>query len=96
MKASIFSTVYLLWAIFEASKIVEYKFGINFGQVFYDYSDSFNHGQNGQNISTTTSDTIPTDRGAYFTSSFNSYIKLPPNEKVSSSLSIGSIFSQII
>ena len=31
-----------------ASQIVYYKFGSNFGQAFYDYSGSGNHGQMGK------------------------------------------------
>ena len=79
-----------------SSKLVEYKFGSNFGQIFYDYSESGNHGQNGASTSTTVSDTLPTDRGAYFQTSTQSYIMLPPNDFVSTGISIGSTFSLIM
>ena len=76
-----------------SSKLVEYKFGYNFGQIFYDYSGKGNHGQNGDSPSSTTSDTKPTDRGALFSDGKSDYIMLPPNSEVTSGLAIGSAFS---
>lgn len=61
-----------------ASKIVEYKFGHNFGDFFADYSGNGNSGINGLTLATETGiDAMPTDRGAYFSS--QSMITLPPN-----------------
>lgn len=77
-----------------ADNLVYYKFGSNFGQIFYDYSGKGNHGQNGISTSSTTADTTPTDRGAYFIGT--SYIMLPPNNVLSTAVSIGSTFSIII
>ena len=77
------------------SSLVSYKFGSNFGQLFYDYSESGNHGQNGNSLYVDTSDTIPTDRGAYFSNSFG-YIKLPPNNIQPNPLSLGIEFSIIM
>ncbi|OMJ77240.1 hypothetical protein SteCoe_23238 [Stentor coeruleus] len=60
------------------SSILEYRFGENFGQVFYDYSENLRHGVNGESVFNTSKDTIPTDRGAYFP--IGDYrVKLPPN-----------------
>ena len=73
--------------------ILDYRFNQNFGQVFYDYSGLGNHGQNGESHLNTLGDTLPTDRGAYFSSSFSDYIMAPPNSFVSSSFNLGSTFS---
>ena len=79
-----------------SSTLINYKFGKNFGQVFFDYSESDNHGQNGETIGSDIYDTIATDRGAYFLSTSNTYIKLPPNEKNSNAIKLGNLFSMII
>ena len=73
----------------KSSQLVYYKFGTNFGQVFYDYSGSGNHGQNGASTLVDNSDTIPTKTGAYFSTSNECFIKLPPNSIKSSSISLG-------
>ena len=78
-----------------ASHLVSYKFGLNFGQIFYDYSGSGNHGQNGNTLDSDISDTIPIDRGAYFNTQY-SLIKLPPNDIKPDSLKLGSDFSMIM
>jgi hypothetical protein len=79
-----------------STNVVYYKFGSNFGQIFYDYSGMGNHGQNGESITSNIKDTIPTDRGAYFDLSTNTYIKLPPNNIKTSSLQLGSTFSIVM
>ena len=80
----------------ECSQLVNYKFGLNFGQIFYDYSESGNYGQNGASTSVDTSDTIPTKTGAYFSTTNDCFIKLPPNSIKSSSISIGPTFSIVM
>ena len=92
----LFSPPFSFILLATSTKLVEYKFGSNFGQIFYDYSELGNHGQNGASTSTTISDTIPTDRGAYFQTTTQSYIMLPPNDFVTTGLSIGSTFSLIM
>ena len=82
---------FILILISSASNIVYYKLSSNFGQIFYDYSGSGNHGQNGDSTTTTTSDTIPTRRGAYF--SLTSFIMLPPNSVNTISMTLGPDFS---
>lgn len=77
-------------------KLVEYKFGTYFGQVFYDSSGNGNHGQNGDSIGNQAGDTRPNDRGAYFRVAVNSYILLPPNEIKSTTLTISSTFSIVM
>ena len=66
---------------FFVSSIVNYKFGSNFGQIVYDYSNSGNHATNGYYMTSDMHDTLSTDRGAYFLDQ-NRLIRLPPNEKV--------------
>jgi hypothetical protein len=75
-----------------ASIVAEYRFGSNFGQVFYDYSGNGHHAVNGLASTSTSQDTIATDRGAYFSSS-GSQILLPPNDKVSSPFFLSTPFS---
>ena len=57
-----YTTFPIIILISLASNIVHYKFGSNFGQIFYDYSGFGNHGQNGASITTTTSDTVPANQ----------------------------------
>ena len=88
--------IFFLLSLAYSSKLVEYKFGTYFGEIFYDSSGNGNHGQNGASISTTVGNTVPTDRGAYFKYSTDSYIKLPPNEVKTTSLSLTSTFSIVM
>lgn len=88
--------ILFLFSIALSSKLVEYKFGTYFGQIIYDSSGQGNHGQNGESILSVLYDTRGHDRGAYFRTSAPTFIKLPPNEAVSTSLSLGSIFSLAI
>lgn len=61
-------------------KILEYKLGVNFGQIFFDYSGNTRHAVNGESSSAITYDTKPTDRGAFFSNGAGDCIKLPPND----------------
>ena len=78
-----------------ASNLVNYKFGSNFGQIFYDYSGLANHGQNGISLDVDAYDTIPIDRGTYFNTQ-SSVIKLPPNNIKNDILKLGDYFSIIM
>ena len=88
--------IFFFLSLAQSSKLVEYKFGSSFGEVFYDYSGNGNHGQNGFSITSTTGNTVPTDRGALFPLTSTSYIKLPPNEVKTSAVSLGSTFSLVM
>ena len=77
-----------------ASNLVNYKFGSNFGQIFYDYSGTGNHGENGITLGSDANDTRPIDRGAYFDTQ-NKIINLPPNNIKSDPLKLGAYFSII-
>ena len=79
-----------------SSALINYKLGKNFGQVFFDYSGSGNHGQNGNSIELDDHDTVATDRGAYFRDTKNNYIMLPPNQKNSKAIKLANLFSIII
>ena len=76
------------------SIIVEYRLSYNYGQVFHDFSGNSLSGVNGISTADTTSDTLATDRGAYFDGA-TSQILLPPNDSVSTSFTIPSTFSVI-
>ena len=77
-----------------ASKIVEYRPSINFGQVFYDFSGNKNHGVNGVDSTSTTSDVFSTDRGAYFGGA--SVITMPPNDQVPTAIYLSPVYSVVI
>jgi hypothetical protein len=84
-----------LFAIFfyflsSASKILEYRFGMNFGQVFYDYSGNGRHALNGRLSSVDGDDGTSTDRGIYF---YNTQITLPSNTIVPAMAPLAPIFS---
>lgn len=79
-----------------SEKILEYNFGKNFGQVFYDYSGNNNHAVNGESSLTVDQDTKPTDRGAFFARDTENCIKLPPNDLVTNGFFISPTFSIII
>ena len=74
--------------------LVEYNPGINYGQIFRDYSGNGIDAVNGESQYNTDYDTIPTDRGAFFTES-GSIISLPPNDYISSFLTITPLFSVV-
>ena len=76
------------------SKLVEYRFGVNFGQVFYDYSENSLYGINGVSSTTLTSDTLATDRGAYFAEG-TEVVTFPPNDKSSINFLLPSQYSII-
>lgn len=77
----------LLISVPFALKLLEYRPSVNFGQIFYDYSENFQSGVNGFSSSTTISDTIATDRGAYFQDN-TGVITMPPNDVILSSFSL--------
>lgn len=54
-----------LLSVANSANIVEYRLGIDFGQVFIDHSGYKNHAVNGNDL-TSSDDTWPTDRGAFF------------------------------
>ena len=72
-------------------KIAEYRFGMNFGQLYLDYSGKDNNAVNGDSYSSMTNDAWPTDRGAYFED--YSRICLPANDKVTTGMTLSSTFS---
>lgn len=83
--------IFLLISISLATKIVEYRFGYNFGEVFHDFSGNGRDAVNGDSSTTLTSNTISTDRGAYFgTGSYK--ITLPLNDQVQSSFVLPNSF----
>ncbi|OMJ81599.1 hypothetical protein SteCoe_17909 [Stentor coeruleus] len=74
-------------------KILEYKFGTNFGQIFYDYSGKDMHAINGDYLNPDDYDTKPTDRGAFFSPDSENLITLPPNDIAPTNFILPSSFS---
>jgi hypothetical protein len=73
-------------------KIVEYQLSKNYGQVFVDYSGNNNHGVNGDSHTTVSKDTMPSDRGAYYTNS-QIAITTPYNTLVNTELTLTQPFT---
>ena len=88
--------IVLLFLKIMSLNVVTYKFGNNFGQVLYDYSGISNHGQNGESLIDDTTDTKPTNRGAYFSSQYKTFIKLPSNLMKTTPIVLGSTFSLVM
>lgn len=84
--------LFLMTVLSRATKIVEHRFGYNFGKKFHDFSGNGHHSVNGLNSQTTTHDTIGTDRGAYFYNS-NSQITLPSNDLVPTYFNLPTTFT---
>ena len=76
-----------------AAKLVEYRLGYNYGEVFHDFSGNYRDGVNGLSSTTTTGNTIATDRGALFPTSNNYQITLPSNDQQSSAFLLPSTFT---
>ena len=72
--------------------LVEYRFGVNYGQVLLDYSSNNNHGVNGDSHLTSSSDTILSDRGAYFDESSDA-ITIPKNTLVTTDVTLSNTFT---
>ena len=70
----------LLFQFISASKLLEYRLGYNYGQVFHDFSGNSRDGVNGVSSTTTSYDTTPTDRGAFLNNGFYQ-ITLPSNDQ---------------
>lgn len=88
LASSLFVCLILITPAF--TQQARYYFSENFGQIFHDYTQNQNPAVNGDSNLTTSHDTIPLDRGAYFSdhnSSLSSYISFPQNEIVSKGFS---------
>ena len=77
------------------AKLMEYRFYRNYGQIFNDFSNNNLSAVNGDSSKTTTYDSMPTDRGAYFTGS-SVEILLTPNDIATKNYILPSTFSIII
>ena len=84
--------LFILFSCSSATKIVEYRFGYNYGQVFHDFSGNGNDAVNGVHSTDSSKDAIATDRGAYLTDG-DFQITLPTNDKVSNALVLPSAFT---
>ena len=68
--------IILVFILAASEKLLEYQLHQNFGDTFYDYSGHFRQGVNGRLLEKDEQDTIPSDRGAYFSGS-KSMILIP-------------------
>ena len=74
------------------AKLVEYRLGYNYGEVFHDFSGNSRDGVNGDSSTTTSKDTIATDRGSYFDNG-DFQITLPSNDQQSTAFTLPSTFT---
>ena len=81
--------------IYSVSAVIvfEYRFGVNFGKIFFDYSANSLEAINGIDLIDSSKMTISTDRGAYF-SVGDSRISLPSND-ISQYPTYPSVFSLV-
>jgi hypothetical protein len=82
----------LLWFKVFSNAVVQYKFGLNYGQVFFDYSPNGRNAVNGYSYQDTNRDTTATDRGAFFSDRTN-VISLPSNDWHTASFLLPSTFT---
>lgn len=87
----------ILWACFMllevfGEKLIEYRLGYNFGQVFQDFSYNSQTAVNGLSSADTISDVVFTDRGAYFDGN-SAQVTLPANDQASTYFHLPSDFS---
>ena len=87
--------IYFFILCCSSTKLVEYRFYYNYGQVFHDFSENNLPAVNGNSSTTTDFDSMPTDRGAYF-QGLNTKIVLPPNNISTIGFGLPSTFSIIM
>lgn len=74
------------------TRLIEYRFGVNYGEIFHDFSGNSLHAVNGKSSETSESNTIATDRGAYFLGG-DTQITLSSNNYVPSFFILGNTFT---
>ena len=89
--------LFILLVLFFAGseKLLDYRLAQNFGDTFYDYSGKFREGINGRAVGKDDQDTIPSDRGAYF-SGFKSMILIPETNLKEEKIKFGTPYSIVI
>ena len=80
--------------VIDSAKIIEYRFGYNFGQIFRDFSNNGRHAVNGISHLTATDDIMETDRGAYFDGNQQT-VQMPINSYVPTDIRFTSPFTVI-
>ena len=89
-----------MWCLFiiililqgRGQKILEYRPGVNYGQVLRDYSNNGRHAVSGSTSAAEAIDVIPTDRGCYIDGSKSQKLSLPVNDISTSAFNIPSTF----
>ena len=76
----------------KSQKILEYRPGVNYGQVLRDYTNNGLHAVSGSSSKTESSDVIPTDRGCYIDGSKSQMLTLPANDISTSAFTLPSSF----
>ena len=76
----------------KGQKILEYRPGINYGQVLRDYSNHGLHAVSGSSKAVEAIDVIATDRGCYLDGSKLQKLTLPPNDVSISSFTLPASF----
>ena len=73
---------FIILQLVYAAKLAEYRFGINFGQVFLDYTGNYQTSVSGSSSSSTNenNEVFSTDRGLYFDGT-DSRVTNPPNDQ---------------
>ena len=84
----------LLIQSIESAKVVEYRFGYNYGQIFRDFSNNGRHAVNGLSHSNNDEDSLATDRGAYFNEDQQT-VTMPKNTYVTTDITLTSPFTVI-
>ena len=84
--------ILVLSFISQGQKILEYRPGVNYGQVIRDYSNNGRHAVSGSTSAAEPTDVIPTDRGCYFDGSKSQKLTLPANDISTSAFNIPSTF----
>jgi hypothetical protein len=83
----------LLFFLSLGEKIVEYRFGYNFGEIFRDFSNNGRHAVNGDSHLTFEKNVKSTDRGVYFNGQRDQVIVFPRNSFVDHDLALAQPFT---
>ena len=75
-----------------SQKILEYRPGVNYGQVLRDFSNNGLHAVSGSSSVVEAIDVIPTDRGCYLDGSKSQKLTLPANDISTSHFSLPTSF----
>ena len=84
--------VFILIKWSKSQKILEYRPGVNYGQILKDYSNNGLNAVSGLSSAVDTCDVIPTDRGCFIDGSQLKRLTLPANDISTSAFTLPSSF----